>query len=76
MTAYCVIRKGAYKLWVWFIIAPPLSPLQSVAFFSDVDVDRVLRKEATLDCKTPSNPIGMEKGHGIPNGNDTSRSNH
>ena len=55
---------------VWLIITPPLSPLQSVAFFSGVDVDRVLRKEATLDCKTPSNPLGMEKGHGIPNGND------
>ena len=41
---------------------------QSVAFFSGVDIDSVLRKEATMDCKTPSNPLGMEKGHGIPNG--------
>ena len=44
-----------------------LSP-QSVAFFSAVDVDRVLRKEPTMDCKTPSNPLGLEKGHNIPHG--------
>ena len=41
---------------------------QSVAFFSAVDIDLVLRKEPTEDCKTPSNPLGLEKGHAIPHG--------
>ncbi|XP_063697937.1 DNA polymerase subunit gamma-1, mitochondrial [Culicoides brevitarsis] len=41
---------------------------QSVAFFSSVEIDKVLRKEATADCKTPSNPDGLEKGYGIPAG--------
>lgn len=41
---------------------------QSVAFFSSVEVDTVLRKEATLDCKTPSNPDGLSKGYGINSG--------
>lgn len=41
---------------------------QSVAFFSSVEVDTVLRKEATLDCKTPSNPDGLSKGYGIHSG--------
>lgn len=42
--------------------------LQSVAFFSAIDIDLVLRKEPTMDCKTPSNPLGLEKGHNIPHG--------
>lgn len=41
---------------------------QSVAFFSAVDVDRCLRKEVTMNCVTPSNPTGMEKKYGIPQG--------
>lgn len=41
---------------------------QSVAFFSSVDVDTVLRKESHLDCITPSNPHGLSKGYGIPSG--------
>ncbi|XP_071040732.1 DNA polymerase subunit gamma-1 isoform X2 [Parasteatoda tepidariorum] len=41
---------------------------QSVAFFSSVDVDTVLRKEVNMDSKTPSNPHGLEKGYGIPPG--------
>lgn len=41
---------------------------QSVAFFSAVDIDLVLRKEPTMDCKTPSNPLGLEAGHNIPQG--------
>ena len=40
----------------------------SVAFFSAVDIDKCLRKEATMDCLTPSNPLGLEKGHNIPQG--------
>ncbi|KAI1235182.1 hypothetical protein IHE44_0002818 [Lamprotornis superbus] len=38
---------------------------QSVAFFSAVDIDQCLRKEVTMNCVTPSNPMGMEK-YGIP----------
>ncbi|XP_072039067.1 DNA polymerase subunit gamma-1-like [Amphiura filiformis] len=41
---------------------------QSVAFFSAVDIDTVLRKEVTMDCQTPSNPHGLERGYGIPQG--------
>lgn len=41
---------------------------QSIAFFSSVEVDTVLRKESQHDCKTPSNPHGLEKGYGIKNG--------
>uniref|UniRef100_A0A182ILV4 DNA polymerase subunit gamma-1 n=1 Tax=Anopheles atroparvus TaxID=41427 RepID=A0A182ILV4_ANOAO len=41
---------------------------QSVAFFSTVEVDRVLRKEARHDCRTPSNPHGLHVGYGIPDG--------
>ncbi|CAH2055923.1 unnamed protein product, partial [Iphiclides podalirius] len=41
---------------------------QSVAFFTSVEVDQVLRKESNLCCTTPSNPHGLEKGYGIPNG--------
>ncbi|KAE8618193.1 hypothetical protein XENTR_v10009308 [Xenopus tropicalis] len=41
---------------------------QSVAFFSAVDIDKCLRKEVTMDCATPSNPTGMEKRYGIPQG--------
>lgn len=40
----------------------------SVAFFASVEVDTVLRKEASVDCKTPSNPHGLENGYGIPTG--------
>jgi len=42
---------------------------QSVGFFSAVDVDRCLRKEVTMDCVTPSNPTGLERRYGIPQGN-------
>ncbi|KAM9311357.1 DNA polymerase subunit gamma-1 [Gastrophryne carolinensis] len=41
---------------------------QSVAFFSAVDVDRCLRKEVNMDCKTPSNPSGLEQRYSIPPG--------
>lgn len=40
----------------------------SVAFFSAVDLDTVLRKEVTMDCRTPSNPLGLKEGHGVPPG--------
>lgn len=38
---------------------------QSIAFFTSVEVDKALRKEAQLDCKTPSNPYGLSVGYGI-----------
>ncbi|CAF4952646.1 unnamed protein product [Pieris macdunnoughi] len=40
----------------------------SVAFFSSVEVDRVLRKDSNQSCVTPSNPHGLENGYGIPDG--------
>ncbi|XP_078314723.1 DNA polymerase subunit gamma-1-like isoform X3 [Crassostrea virginica] len=40
----------------------------SVAFFSKVDIDQCLRKEVVLECKTPSNPRGMERAYNIPTG--------
>ncbi|KAJ8729040.1 hypothetical protein PYW07_006736 [Mythimna separata] len=54
--AFCSQRVGINDL--------PLS----VAFFTAVEVDQVLRKESNLDCTTPSNPHGLENGYGIPNG--------
>ena len=41
---------------------------QSVAYFSAVDVDKVIRKEVNLDCGTPSNAEGLEKEYGVPKG--------
>ncbi|OIW34012.1 hypothetical protein CONLIGDRAFT_205232 [Coniochaeta ligniaria NRRL 30616] len=38
---------------------------QSCAFFSAVDIDRVLRKEVDMDCVTPSNPIPIPPGESI-----------
>jgi len=40
----------------------------STAFFSSVDIDKVMRKEPSTDCVTPSNPDGLERGHGIGRG--------
>lgn len=40
----------------------------SVAFFASVEVDTVLRKESNVDCKTPSNPHGLDNGYGVPAG--------
>lgn len=60
MTAWCVLTTNLLKL------------LQCVAFFSGVDIDKCLRKETHLDCKTPSNPAGlhvtynMEPGEIVP----------
>jgi DNA polymerase gamma 1 len=38
---------------------------QSCAFFSAVDVDRVLRKEVDMDCVTPSNPVAIPPGESV-----------
>ena len=45
-----------------------LRHLQSVAYFSQVDIDFCLRKEVDEDCKSPSNPFGLKRGHGLPYG--------
>ncbi|XP_052749870.1 DNA polymerase subunit gamma-1, mitochondrial isoform X2 [Galleria mellonella] len=54
--AFCSQRVGINDL--------PLS----VAFFTSVEVDQVLRKESNLSCTTPSNPHGLQKGYNIPDG--------
>ena len=38
---------------------------QSVAFFSAVDVDRVLRKEVDMTCETPSHPWVIPPGESL-----------
>ncbi|KAK3322298.1 DNA polymerase family A-domain-containing protein [Apodospora peruviana] len=38
---------------------------QSCAFFSTIDIDRVLRKEVDMDCVTPSNPVAIPPGESI-----------
>lgn len=54
--AFCVQKLGMTDL------------PQSVAFFSSVEVDTALRKDALSDCITPSNPHGLSKGYGVPLG--------
>lgn len=38
---------------------------QSIAFFTSVEIDKILRKEAENDCKTPSNLHGFSNGYSI-----------
>lgn len=38
---------------------------QSCAFFSEVDIDHVLRKEVSMDCITPSNPTPIPFGESL-----------
>ncbi|KAH1026959.1 DNA polymerase subunit gamma-1, mitochondrial [Dendroctonus ponderosae] len=54
--SFCAYRLGIHDL------------PQSVAFFSSVEVDSVLRKNSDDDSRTPSNPHGLQRGYGIPNG--------
>lgn len=54
--SFCVSRLGVQDL--------PLS----VAFFTSVEIDTILRKDAENDCKTPSNPHGFSGGYGIKPG--------
>lgn len=51
--AYCVSRLGLHDL------------PQSIAFFTSVEIDSILRKEAGSDCKTPSNEHGFSAGYSI-----------
>ncbi|RWS03724.1 DNA polymerase subunit gamma-1-like protein [Dinothrombium tinctorium] len=48
---------------------------QSIAFFNRVDIDTVLRKEVDMNCKTPSNPHGLDKGYNIKFGQSLSIEN-
>lgn len=54
--SFCVARLGLKDL--------PMS----VAFFTSVEIDTILRKDAENDCKTPSNPHGFSGGYGIKGG--------
>lgn len=38
---------------------------QSCAFFSEVDIDFILRKEVSMDCVTPSNPTPIPSGESM-----------
>lgn len=38
---------------------------RSVAFFSAVEVDEAMRKDADSECSTPSNPHGLSRGYGV-----------
>merc|ERR1711974_12886 len=42
--------------------------LPYLAFFSSVDVNKVIRKEPFMECVTPSNPQGLSHGYGVPLG--------
>ena len=50
--AFCCFLFVCFLL----ILLPTSKHPQSVAFFSAVDIDHVLRKEVNMDCVTPSNP--------------------
>ncbi|KAE9393190.1 hypothetical protein BT96DRAFT_1052407 [Gymnopus androsaceus JB14] len=48
---------------------------QGVAFFSAVDVDKVLRKEVDMPCVTPSHPIPIPPGESLGIGDVLTRTN-
>lgn len=54
--AFCARRVGIHDL------------PRSVAFFSAVEVDLAMRKDANSEYCTPSNPHGLSRGYGIPPG--------
>ncbi|CRK99798.1 CLUMA_CG013106, isoform A [Clunio marinus] len=54
--SFCVSRLGLQDL------------PQSIAFFTSVEIDSILRKEAESDCKTPSNQHGFSAGYSIKPG--------
>uniref|UniRef100_A0A914VI25 Mitochondrial DNA polymerase catalytic subunit n=1 Tax=Plectus sambesii TaxID=2011161 RepID=A0A914VI25_9BILA len=67
----CALALQLSNLYVRAMVSHSLDINQlpkSVAFFSKVDIDRVLRKEVDMESITPSNPQGMTKGYGIPAG--------
>ena len=58
-----ILKKNCFLFRIGLTDLP-----QSIAFFTSVEVDTVLRKEAKSDCVTPSNPHGLSGGYGIANG--------
>ncbi|KAG5680836.1 hypothetical protein PVAND_010318 [Polypedilum vanderplanki] len=54
--SFCASRLGFHSL------------PQSIAFFTSVEIDKILRKEAENDCKTPSNEHGFSGGYLIKPG--------
>lgn len=54
--SFCISRLGLQGL------------PQSIAFFTSVEIDTILRKEAESDCKTPSNQHGFSAGYSIKPG--------
>lgn len=56
------------NLWTrcYFVAAVGMDDLPlNCAFFSAVDIDHCLRKEVTMDCKTPTNSIAEEPGESL-----------
>ncbi|KAI5956828.1 MIP1 [Candida jiufengensis] len=56
------------NLWTRAMFCEQLGILevpQSCAFFSEVDIDKVLRKEVNLDCITPSHPQPIPPGESL-----------
>lgn len=69
-TLVCALLLQISNLWTRAIFCEQVGIMdlpQSCAFFSEVDVDHVLRKEVSLDCVTPSNsePITHGKSYDI-----------
>ncbi|PVV03965.1 hypothetical protein BB560_001537 [Smittium megazygosporum] len=64
----CALALQISNLWVrsMFSFKVGIKNLPaSVAFFSAVDVDYILRKETNLDCVTPSNSVPLEHGESL-----------
>lgn len=61
----CALLLQIANLWTRAMFCEQLNILelpQSCAFFSEVDIDHVLRKEVSLDCVTPSHPTAIPPG--------------
>ncbi|KAF3991692.1 hypothetical protein FT663_01003 [Candidozyma haemuli var. vulneris] len=61
----CALLLQISNLWTRAMFCEQLRILelpQSCAFFSEVDIDHVLRKEVSLDCVTPSHPEAIPPG--------------
>lgn len=62
----CALLLQISNLWTRAMFCEQLRILelpQSCAFFSEVDIDHVLRKEVLLDCVTPSHPDPIPAGN-------------
>ena len=64
----CALALQIANLWTRCLFALKLGMddlPQGVAFFSSVDVDKVLRKEVDLPCVTPSQPVPIPPGESL-----------